>query len=78
MLQAEFDENEMRKGFTVSERVAIGLSMEAELAKRHGVRHDRRGGNISGSTDTGETRDIVAAKLGFGSVVRPSSVECVI
>lgn len=33
-------ENELRKDFTVNERVEIGKALEAELLKRNGVRHD--------------------------------------
>ena len=42
-LIAEHDENEMRKAFTVSERVAIADAVAERLGQRHGV--DRDGPN---------------------------------
>lgn len=60
-LQAEYDENEMRKQCT--ERLAI--------AERFGMRQGQRtdlgtSGNISGS-EKGDTRDLAAAKAGLDS-----------
>jgi hypothetical protein len=40
LLQAEHDENEVRKDFTVSEQVAIGKALEEEIGKRQGQRTD--------------------------------------
>lgn len=66
-LIAENDENEMRKAFTVSERVAIAEAVAERLRGRHGVRHDTaRGGNISMS-DQGAARDLAAAKAGLST-----------
>lgn len=66
-LIAENDENEVRKAFTVSERVAIAAAVAERLGKRQGERTDlATSGNISGS-DKGETRDLAAAKAGLGS-----------
>ena len=41
ILSGEYAENEIRKDFTISERLAIGKAMEEELGKRNGYRHDR-------------------------------------
>ena len=64
------DENEMRKAFTVSERVAIAEAVAERLAQRHGSnQYAQKGvGNISHSTDEqGRTKDLAAAKAGLGS-----------
>lgn len=66
-LIAEHDENEMRKAFTVSERVAIAEAVAEKLGRRQGERTDLgTSGNISLS-DKGQTRDLAAAKAGLGS-----------
>lgn len=76
LVLAEHAENEIRKDFTFSERVAIGEAVEAELGKRQGQRTDLkvnegqetlgglspRGDEVSGRTD-----DIAAQKAGFES-----------
>lgn len=64
VLEAEHDENEIRKSFTTSERVAIGRAIEAKLGdRRRGPKPDPQ--NFA---DTGrETRDIAADKAGFGN-----------
>jgi prophage antirepressor-like protein len=41
IILGELHENEMRKDFTVSERVAIGKELEAYLGNRQGQRTDR-------------------------------------
>lgn len=72
----EYAENELRKDFTPSERVAIGAALEAELGNRQGHRTDiqfqeripevseprRNCGEV-----VGRTLDIAAKKAGFGS-----------
>ena len=71
IILGEFAENEMRKDFTVSERVAIARAIEERLAARHGG--DRRseevqGGKISTLEIPGEkSRDLAAKQVGFGS-----------
>ena len=40
LLSAERDENEIRKDFTVSERVAIAQAVEADIGNRQGERTD--------------------------------------
>jgi ParB-like nuclease domain len=41
LLQAEHDENELRKAFTDSERVALGKALEALIGSRQGQRTDQ-------------------------------------
>ena len=67
-LIAENDENEVRKAFTVSERVAIAAAV-AERLKGQQLANlkQNRVGNISGSEAQGETRDLAAAKAGLGT-----------
>lgn len=64
-LQAEHDENEIRKQFTVTERLAIAQRIAERLQGRN--RRPEKHGNISTLTDQGATRDIAAAKAGLGS-----------
>ncbi len=67
-LIAENDENEVRKAFTVSERVAIAAAVAERLKGRQLANlKQNRGGNISTSGDAGKTRDLAAAKAGLGS-----------
>jgi hypothetical protein len=61
----EHAENEMRKDFTPSERVAIGREVEAELGRRQGARTDTLPDN--GPEVRGETRNIAGERAGFGS-----------
>ena len=63
------------KSFTPSERVAIGLAVEAELGNRRGQRTDLASGELpvnspevnSPECSGKETREIAAEKAGFGS-----------
>ena len=59
------------KSFTPSERVAIGLAVEAELGKRQGQRTDLAGGGLVqnfAQVEPGQkTRAIAADKAGFGN-----------
>lgn len=72
-LQAEHDENEIRKSFTVTERLAIAQRIAERLCPPGGTRQGQRTdlgtcGNISTSDEAGQkTRDIAAAKAGLGS-----------
>lgn len=67
-LQAEHDENEIRKQFTVTERLAIAQRIAERLQGRAGNPELRaNGGNISTFEGMGKTRDIAAAKAGLGS-----------
>lgn len=61
IVEIEHDENEMRKAFTPSERVAIGQALEKLMPERRGnVAHVP---HLKGE----KTRDIAAKKAGFSS-----------
>lgn len=64
ILYAENDENEKRKNFTVTERVAIADALRKEFGKRQGQRSDLPAfaGKLRGETD-----DHVAKGADFGS-----------
>src|SRR5271163_1680231 len=53
IVEGEFTENEMRKDWTVSERVAIAATVKAEIGNRQGERSDlaARAAKLSGRTD---------------------------
>jgi len=68
ILAGEYAENEIRKDFTPSERVAIGKTIEAEIGSRQGLRTDQ--GLVGNCAQVGsrvKTREIAAAKAGFDS-----------
>ncbi|GIU75780.1 MAG: hypothetical protein KatS3mg004_2867 [Bryobacteraceae bacterium] len=68
ILAGEYAENEIRKDFTPSERVAIGKAIEAEIGNRQGQRSDRGLPlNCAEVTPGVETRQIAADKAGFDS-----------
>jgi ParB family chromosome partitioning protein len=68
IIEGEYAENEVRKDFTPSERVAIGQAIEAEIGKRQGQRTDRGLPRNCAEVASGlETRQIAAAKAGFDS-----------
>ncbi len=68
ILAGEYAENEIRKDFTPSERVAIGKAIEAEIGSRQGQRTDQElVGNCAQVTTGVKTREIAAAKAGFDS-----------
>ncbi|AGA90552.1 hypothetical protein Thimo_1781 [Thioflavicoccus mobilis 8321] len=79
LLLAEHAENEIRKDFTPSERVAIGRAIEAELGNRQGQRTDLKAddqgkllaaepvANLPEVAPGKRTRDIAAEKAGFDS-----------
>jgi ParB family transcriptional regulator, chromosome partitioning protein len=62
----EHAENELRKDFTVSERVAIGRAVEESLGERRG-RPKENVQNLAQLPAGGKTRDIAAEKSGFGN-----------
>lgn len=66
IIEGEHDENEVRKDFTVSERVAIADAVMAELGRRQGQRTDRHTHNCA-EVPSGETRKIAAKQSGIGS-----------
>ncbi|MCP4543151.1 MAG: ParB N-terminal domain-containing protein, partial [Chloroflexi bacterium] len=66
--QGENDENEIRKDFTPSERVAIAETIKAEIGNRQGCRTDLQPVDNGPQVPHGaKTRDVVAKKAGFGS-----------
>lgn len=62
ILKGELAENEFRKDFTHSERVAIGEAIEQELGDRNGKRPTENFPEVRG-----ETRDLAAKAAGFGN-----------
>jgi hypothetical protein len=68
IVEGEYAENEIRKNFTPSERVAIGRAIEAEIGKRQGQRTDKGLPVNCAEVEPGvETREVAAAKAGFDS-----------
>lgn len=61
------DENEFRKDFTPSERVAIGEAMEKELQGRNHRPQKESQENFPDLSPQGQTRDLVAKATGFGN-----------
>jgi ParB family chromosome partitioning protein len=72
----EFDANEIRKGFTVSEKVAIGRAVEEKLGERRGRPRDdvepaslfqeEKPQNFADYSGR-ETREVAAERSGFGN-----------
>ena len=68
ILKGEYAENEVRKDFTPSERVAIAKAIEKQIGKRQGQRTDKQlRGKISEVGNGKRTREIAADKAGFGN-----------
>lgn len=69
LVAGEYAENEIRKNFTKMERVAIGKTLEAVEREKAKERQSHKGvpDNCPEPPDAGDTRDIVAKKVGFGS-----------
>jgi ParB-like nuclease domain/MT-A70 len=69
ILDGEVAENNMRKAFTLTERVAIAASVAASLGDRQGQRTDLLRQNFAQviDADKGKTRHIAAQKAGLGS-----------
>ena len=64
IVAGEYAENEMRKDFTVSERIAIAAALEKQLPNRNGVPKARQKiDRLRGE----RTDDYVAEKAGFGN-----------
>ena len=74
-LQVERDENDQRKSPTKSEMVALAEAIAEKLAGRVG--RPGNSGNIS-LIDSGQTRDIAAAKAGLGSGKTLQAAQAVI
>lgn len=69
-LFVEISENEARKNFTCSERLAYAekvRAIEKEKARQRCVTHTRDGYRKNQENEKGRTRDIVAKKVGFAS-----------
>ena len=72
IVAGEHAENEIRKDFTISERVAIARAMEAEIGNRQGERTDLKGDkklrkNFCEVEPHDRTDAIAARKAGFGN-----------
>lgn len=68
IVEGERDENEVRKDFTSSERVAIGRAIESQIGNRQGQRTDKGlPVNLPEVAKHKETRRTAAEKAGFGS-----------
>jgi ParB-like chromosome segregation protein Spo0J len=68
LIEGEYAENEIRKDFTPSERVAIGKAIEAAIGKRQGQRTDIGLVENPPQVPAGvKTREIAAEKAGFGN-----------
>jgi len=68
ILRGEFAENEVRKDFTPSERVAIAKAIEKQIGKRQGQRTDKQlRGKIPEVENGKRTREVAAERAGFGN-----------
>lgn len=69
IVDGEFAENEFRKSFTPSERIAIGKAIEKEIGDRQGKRTDKLVAH-GPQVDEGKTRELAAKKAGFSSTTQ--------
>jgi ParB family chromosome partitioning protein len=68
IVSGEYAENEIRKDFTPSERVAIAQAIEKQVGNRQGQRTDKTlRGKIPEVAPGKRTREIAAEKAGFGN-----------
>jgi len=68
IVAGEYAENEIRKDFTSTERVAIGKTLEAQVGDRQGRRTDRELPQNIAEVEAGiETRELAAKRAGFGN-----------
>ena len=68
IIQGEYTENEVRKDFTPSERVAIAKAIERQIGNRRGQRTDKQPVQKIAQVGPGEkTREKAAEKSGFGN-----------
>jgi hypothetical protein len=68
ILAGEYHENEVRKDFTPSERVAIARAIEGQIGNRRGQRTDRERVQFFAQVGPGQkTRDAAAERAGFGN-----------
>lgn len=67
-LQAENDENEVRKDFTPSERVAIGRAIEEQINRKGSNQYQKVEVQNFAPPDEGKkSREVAAEKAGFGN-----------
>lgn len=66
LIKGEYAENELRKDFTVSERVAIGKALEEQLGERRGRPTELENPANLPEFQGKETREIAAQQAGFG------------
>src|SRR3972149_5000507 len=66
ILEGELAENEVRKSFTIEERVAIGRDVEELLGKRQGQRTDQLREKFP-EVPEGRNREIAGERCGFGT-----------
>lgn len=67
IINGEYAENEIRKDFTPSERVAIAKAIEKQVGKRQGQRTDKLRGKIPEVAPGKRTRETASEKAGFGN-----------
>jgi DNA modification methylase len=68
IINGEYAENEIRKDFTPSERVAIAKAIERKVGNRQGQRTDKElVGKIPQVEPGKKTREVAAEKAGFGN-----------
>lgn len=68
IVEGEFTENQVRKDFTPSERVAIGKAIEELIGSRQGQRTDTELQQNFAEVEPGkQTREVAAEKAGFGN-----------
>jgi hypothetical protein len=68
IVEGEYAENEIRKDFTVSERVAIGRAVETAIGDRRGTnQHSTDEERKNFYTPQNRTSEVAAKKAGFGS-----------
>jgi ParB-like chromosome segregation protein Spo0J len=77
-LQAEHDENEERKNFTVSERVAILKAIEERVGDRQGQRTDQLPKHVTEVPVGEDTRVYAARKAGLGSFLTAQRAEAIV
>lgn len=68
IIAGEYAENEVRKDFTPSERVAIARTIQRQIGNRQGQRTDKRPLGFVPEVEPGKTtREAAAEKAGFGN-----------
>ena len=67
IISGEYAENEIRKDFTPSERVAIAKAIERKMGNRQGQRTDQLRGKIPEVKPGLRTRETAANRAGFGN-----------